>query len=71
MPEGLSRSDVTQQIRRVTELEADHVTSLFTLAFHDDPTWGWAFPDAENRPEHHRLWWGLYMSSALPYGWSG
>ena len=69
MPDGLSRSDVPQQIRRLTEREAGHVTSLFTLAFYDDPTWGWAFPDAENRTEHHRLWWGLYMSSALTYGW--
>jgi hypothetical protein len=29
---------VPQQIRRVTEREAGHVTSLFTLAFYDDPT---------------------------------
>ncbi len=68
MPDEPDRPDGMAQITRVSELEADHVTNLFTLAFHDDPTWSWAFPDAENRYEHHRLWWGLYMSSALPYG---
>jgi GNAT superfamily N-acetyltransferase len=56
-------------VRQVTELEADYVTELFTLAFYDDPTWGWAFPDAATRREHHRLWWGLCMHSAVPYGW--
>jgi GNAT superfamily N-acetyltransferase len=45
------------------------VTELFALAFYDDPTWSWAFPDRENRLEHHRTWWSLYVRSALPYGW--
>ena len=49
MRDGLSRSGVGPQIRQVTEVEADQVTELFTLAFYDDPTWGWAFPDPENR----------------------
>jgi GNAT superfamily N-acetyltransferase len=69
MPDELGRALGAARITRVTELEADHVTNLFTLAFHDDPTWGWAFPNVENRQEHHRLWWGLYVSSALRYGW--
>ena len=45
MCDGLSRSGVGPQIRQVTEVEADQVTELFTLAFYDDPTWGRAFPD--------------------------
>jgi GNAT superfamily N-acetyltransferase len=69
MPDGLSRSDVPPSIRPVTQLEAERVTSLFAGAFYDDPIWGWAFPDAENRSEQQRLWWGLFLSSALPYGW--
>jgi hypothetical protein len=70
MAEGsVSGSHAMPGVRHVTELEADYVTELFTLAFHDDPTWGWAFPDAAKRHEHHRLWWGLYMHSAVPYGW--
>jgi GNAT superfamily N-acetyltransferase len=60
---------MTPAIRPVTELEADYVTDLFAGAFYEDPTWAWAFPDAEKRREQHRLWWGIFMSSALPYGW--
>lgn len=55
-------------IKQVTAAEADYVTQLFALAFFDDPTWGWAFPDAQKRMEQHRLWWSLFMHSALPYG---
>jgi GNAT superfamily N-acetyltransferase len=54
-------------VRRVTEAEAAQVTEIFTLAFHDDPTWSWAFPDAESRLEQHRRWWSLYVHSALPH----
>ncbi|HMA26022.1 MAG: GNAT family N-acetyltransferase, partial [Solirubrobacterales bacterium] len=55
--------------RRVTAAEADEVTELFALAFNEDPTWSWAFPDPERRMEHHRAFWGLFMHSAVPYGW--
>jgi GNAT superfamily N-acetyltransferase len=52
----------------VTETEADRVIELFALAFYEDPTWSWAFPDRDRRMDHHRVWWGLFMHSALPYG---
>jgi len=45
------------------------VIELFALAFHDDPTWSWAFPDPEKRMEQLRVWWGLHVQSAIPYGW--
>jgi GNAT superfamily N-acetyltransferase len=54
--------------RRITEDQADLVTELFTLAFYDDPTWSWAFPDPDRRLEHHRAWWGLYVHSAVQRG---
>jgi GNAT superfamily N-acetyltransferase len=54
-------------VSRVTEAEADAITELFTLAFYDDPTWGWAFPDPDRRMDHLRVWWGLFMHSALAY----
>jgi GNAT superfamily N-acetyltransferase len=57
-------------VRRLTEADADHATELFALAFHDDPTWAWAFPDAARRGEHMRDWWGLYARGIIPYGWS-
>ena len=41
MAEGsVSGSHAMPGVRQVTELEADYVTELFTLAFQDDPTWG-------------------------------
>ena len=55
-------------VRQVTDSEATEVTELFALAFSDDPTWGWAFPDAEKRIDHHRVWWGLFVHSAISYG---
>jgi GNAT superfamily N-acetyltransferase len=54
--------------RRFAEDEAELVTELFTLAFYDDPTWSWAFPDPERRMEQHRAWWGLYVHSAVRRG---
>jgi GNAT superfamily N-acetyltransferase len=57
-------------MRRLTEADADHATELFALAFHDDPTWAWAFPDPARRGEHMRAWWGLYARGIIPYGWS-
>ncbi len=56
-------------VRQVTDAVADRVTELFALAFYDDPTWSWAFPDPEQRMDQHRLLWGLFLHSALPYGW--
>ena len=63
------RGEAAPAVRRVTAARAEEVTELFTLAFYDDPTWSWAFPDPESRMEHHRAWWGLYVHTALPYGW--
>lgn len=56
-------------VRQVTDAVADRVTELFALAFYDDPTWSWAFPDPQQRMDQHRLLWGLFLHSALPYGW--
>jgi GNAT superfamily N-acetyltransferase len=55
--------------RRAVKDEAAQVVELFALAFHDDPTWAWAFPDAARRMEQHRAWWGLYVHGAADRGW--
>jgi GNAT superfamily N-acetyltransferase len=62
--------DTAIGVRQVTDSEAAEVTELFALAFFDDPTWAWAFPDAEKRIDHHRAWWGLFVRSAISYGWA-
>jgi len=56
--------------RRVTEADAEQVVELFSLAFFDDPAWSWAFPDPDARMEQYRAWWGLFVRSAIPYGWT-
>jgi GNAT superfamily N-acetyltransferase len=53
---------------RVGAAEAEYVTELFCRAFYDDPIWAWAFPNDERRLEQYRIWWGLFMHSALPHG---
>jgi len=53
----------------VTEAEAAAVTELFALAFYEDPTWSWAFPDPAKRMAQHRAFWRLYVDSAIGYGW--
>jgi hypothetical protein len=57
--------------RRVTEAEADLVTELLALAFNQDPTWSWAFPDPDKRLGHHRLLWGSTCTAPFPMGGSG
>jgi GNAT superfamily N-acetyltransferase len=68
VPERRSRSADGPGVRPATALEADHVINLLALAFYDDPTWAWAFPNPEKRREQHRLWWGLYVSSGVAHG---
>jgi GNAT superfamily N-acetyltransferase len=59
---------LTMAIKRVTEADAEEVVELFSLAFFDDPTWSWAFPDPGARMEHYRAWWGLFVGSGIAYG---
>ncbi len=66
--EAQNQSGATPGITQVTPDERPYVTELFTLAFENDPTWAWAFPNAAKRLADQRIWWGLYMHSALPYG---
>lgn len=55
--------------RPATPEDAEAVTETFALAFNDDPTWSWAFPDDRRRLDQHRSWWRLFVDSAIPDGW--
>jgi GNAT superfamily N-acetyltransferase len=57
------------EVRRAGEDDAGAIADLLALAFYDDPTWSWAFPDPALRLEHHRAFWSLYLNSAIPRGW--
>lgn len=45
------------------------MSELFARAFYDDPAWSWGFRDPELRLRQMRAWWGMFVDSALPYGW--
>ena len=52
-----------------TAADAAAVTSTISRAFHDDPTWSWAFPDPERRQAQYEVWWRLLVDGALRYPW--
>ena len=43
--------------RVATAADLAAVTQTISRAFHDDPTWSWAFPDASRRQEQYGVWW--------------
>jgi GNAT superfamily N-acetyltransferase len=45
------------------------VTETISLAFHDDPTWSWAFPDPVRRQEQYAVFWPFVVAGALRYPW--
>jgi ribosomal protein S18 acetylase RimI-like enzyme len=49
--------------------DSGEVVSILAAAFHDDPTWSWAFPDPSARAEQHERLWGLFVDGALRYPW--
>jgi GNAT superfamily N-acetyltransferase len=54
--------------RVATAGDAEAVTETLALAFHEDPVWSWAFPDAERRLEQHRAVWGLLVEAKIKEG---
>jgi GNAT superfamily N-acetyltransferase len=56
---------------RVASSEADleSVTRTISLAFHEDPTWSWAFPDAARRQEQYAVFWRFMIAGAMRYPW--
>jgi GNAT superfamily N-acetyltransferase len=56
---------------RVASSEADlaSVTETIGLAFHDDPTWSWAFPDPSVRQEQYAIFWRFMIQGAMRYPW--
>ena len=45
------------------------VVATLTGAFHDDPTWSWAFSDPTLRPHQYDAFWGAMVAGALRYPW--
>jgi GNAT superfamily N-acetyltransferase len=47
--------------------DVELVTETISLAFHDDPTWSWAFPDPERRHAQYAVFWRFMIGGALRY----
>lgn len=45
------------------------VTETISLAFHEDPTWSWAFPDPVTRQQSYAVFWRFLIAGALRYPW--
>ena len=55
--------------RSATWADLTAVTETISLAFHDDPTWSWAFPDPIRRQEQYAVFWRFMVAGALRYPW--
>ena len=58
-------------VARVASSEADltAITQTISLAFHEDPTWSWAFPDANRRQDQYAVFWRFMIAGAMRYPW--
>jgi GNAT superfamily N-acetyltransferase len=61
---------VTLTPRLATDRDLDAVVDTIAVAFHNDPVWSWAFPDAHERPAQFRQWWPLFIRGAIPQGFT-
>lgn len=52
-----------------SDADLDAVTETISLAFHEDPTWSWAFPDEGRRQAQYAVFWRLLVAGAMRYPW--
>jgi GNAT superfamily N-acetyltransferase len=56
--------------RVAAQPDVDTVVAILVDAFHDDPTWSWAFPDPSRRAEQLGRLWRLFVDGAARYPWT-
>jgi GNAT superfamily N-acetyltransferase len=56
-------------VRPATPAELPGLVATISLAFHEDPTWSWAFPDPRLRQQQYTVWWRFFIEGALRYPW--
>jgi len=61
--------DIELTVRSATKADVTAVTETISLAFHEDPTWSWAFPDPDHRQEQYAAFWAFMIGGALRYPW--
>jgi GNAT superfamily N-acetyltransferase len=57
-------------VRAATVDDLPALTETISLAFHNDPTWGWAFPDPARRQHQYAMFWRFMIEGALRYPWT-
>jgi ribosomal protein S18 acetylase RimI-like enzyme len=64
-------SEVSRVPARVATSEADLavVTETISRAFHEDPTWSWAFPEPTHRQKQYAVFWKFLIRGAMRYPW--
>ena len=65
----LGRVEAKEHVHVARPADAEAITETISLAFHEDPTWAWAFRDAERRQEQYMIWWRLFVDGAMRYPW--
>jgi GNAT superfamily N-acetyltransferase len=56
-----------EKVRVATRADVPAITETISLAFHDDPTWSWAFPDEGRRQEQYAVWWRFLIEGAMRF----
>src|SRR5215208_473990 len=57
----------SESVRVARRADIPAITETISLAFHDDPTWSWAFPDEARRQEHYAVWWRFLIEAAMRF----
>jgi GNAT superfamily N-acetyltransferase len=56
-----------ETVRVASPADIPAITETISLAFHDDPTWSWAFPDDRRRQEQFAIWWRFLIEGAMRF----
>jgi GNAT superfamily N-acetyltransferase len=56
-----------EKVRVATPADVPAITDILSLAFHDDPTWSWAFPDDTRRQEQYAFWLRFLIDAAMRF----
>jgi GNAT superfamily N-acetyltransferase len=59
--------DSGEKVRVASSGDIPAITETISLAFHDDPTWSWAFPDETRRQAQFAIWWRLLIEGAMRF----
>jgi ribosomal protein S18 acetylase RimI-like enzyme len=69
LPVRENRGMEALSVRSASSAELLALAETISLAFNDDPTWSWAFPDPDRRPQQMRAFWSFMIEGALRYPW--